>query len=42
VYLAEKKITHHWNVDSHAHDPTHWRNNLYWFLQGAFKPAAPR
>ena len=42
VYLADKKITHHWNVDSHAHDPTHWRNNLYWFLQGAFKPAAPR
>ena len=42
VYLAEKKITHHWNVDSHAHDPTHWRNNLYWFLQGAFKPAARR
>ena len=41
VYLADKKITHHWNVDSHAHDPTHWRNNLYWFLQGAFKPAAP-
>jgi enterochelin esterase-like enzyme len=42
VYLKDKKITHHWNVDSHAHDPTHWRNNLYWFLQGAFKPAAPR
>ena len=42
VYLADKKITHHWNVDSHAHDPTHWRNNLYWFLQGALKPAAPR
>ena len=42
VYLADKKITHHWNVDSHAHDPTHWRNNLYWFMQGAFKPAAPR
>jgi enterochelin esterase-like enzyme len=42
VYLADKKITHHWNVDSHAHDPTHWRNTLYWFLQGAFKPAAPR
>lgn len=42
VYLADKKITHHWNVDSHAHDPNHWRNNLYWFLQGAFKPAAPQ
>jgi enterochelin esterase-like enzyme len=42
VYLKDNKIPHLWNVDSHAHDPTHWRNNLYWFLQGAFKPAAPR
>ncbi|MFM7187862.1 MAG: alpha/beta hydrolase [Armatimonadota bacterium] len=39
VFLSDNKITHFWNVDAHAHDPTHWRNNLYWFLQGAFKPA---
>ena len=39
VFLADKKIAHQWNVDAHAHDPTHWRNNLYWFLQDAFKPA---
>lgn len=42
VYLKDNKIPHLWNVDPHAHDPTHWRNNLYWFLQGAFKPVAPR
>jgi len=40
VYLKDNKIPHLWNVDAHAHDPTHWRNNLYWFLQGAFKPTS--
>src|SRR6185503_8949386 len=33
AYLKEKNIPHVWNVDSHAHDPTEWRNNLYYFLQ---------
>lgn len=37
-YLKEKGVPHIWNVDSHAHDPTHWRNNLYYFLQMVFQP----
>ena len=37
AYLKEKGVPHVWNVDSHAHDPTHWRNNLYYFLQMAFQ-----
>jgi enterochelin esterase-like enzyme len=37
-YLKEHKVPHTWNVDGHAHDPTHWRNNLYYFLQAAFQP----
>jgi enterochelin esterase-like enzyme len=37
AYLKEKEIPHVWNVDGHAHDPTHWRNNLYYFLQRVFQ-----
>ena len=36
-YLKEKEVPHVWNVDSHAHDPTEWRNNLYYFLQRVFR-----
>ena len=36
-YLKEKDVPHLWNVDGHAHDPTHWRNNLFYFLQRAFR-----
>jgi enterochelin esterase-like enzyme len=36
AYLKEKNVPHVWNVDGHAHDPTHWRNNLYYFLQRVF------
>jgi enterochelin esterase-like enzyme len=36
-YLKEKGVPHIWNVDGHAHDPTHWRNNLYYFLQRVFQ-----
>lgn len=36
-YLKEHHVPHVWNVDGHAHDPTHWRNNLYYFLQDVFK-----
>jgi enterochelin esterase-like enzyme len=35
--LKEKEVPHVWNVDSHAHDPTEWRNNLYYFLQRVFR-----
>lgn len=36
-YLKEKRVPHVWNVDGHAHDPTEWRNNLYYFLQRVFR-----
>jgi len=36
-YLKEKGVPHVWNVDGHAHDPTEWRNNLYYFLQKVFQ-----
>lgn len=37
-YLQENKVPHVWNVDSHGHDATHWRNNLYHFAQKLFQP----
>lgn len=36
-YLKKNNIPHLWQVDSHGHDPTEWRNNLYWFLQHLFR-----
>lgn len=36
-YLKEKNVPHIWNVDSHGHDATHWRNNLYYFSQKVFQ-----
>jgi len=36
AYLKENQIPHIWHVDSNAHDPTHWRNNLYFFAQRIF------
>ena len=37
AYLKEHDVPHVWNVDANAHDPTHWRNNLYHFLQRIFR-----
>jgi enterochelin esterase-like enzyme len=37
VYLKDHNVPHLWNVDGHAHDPTHWRNNLYHFAQRIFR-----
>lgn len=37
AYLKEKNVPHVWNVDDHAHDPTEWRNNLYYFAQKVFQ-----
>ncbi|HOW73107.1 MAG TPA: alpha/beta hydrolase-fold protein [Phycisphaerae bacterium] len=37
AYLKEHDVPHVWNVDSNAHDPTHWRNNLYHFMQRIFR-----
>jgi enterochelin esterase-like enzyme len=36
-YLKESDVPHIWNVDSHGHDATHWRNNLYHLLQKLFQ-----
>ncbi len=35
--LKEHDIPHVWNVDSHGHDPAHWRNNLFHFAQVVFQ-----
>ena len=37
VYLKQRNVPHIWNVDGHAHDATHWRNNLYHFAQRIFR-----
>ena len=37
AYLKEHDVPHTWNVDSNAHDPAHWRNNLYHFMQHVFR-----
>ena len=37
AYLKEKDVPHVWNVDGNAHDPTEWKNNLYYFLQKLFR-----
>jgi len=40
AYLKEHDVPHVWNVDAHAHDPTEWRNNLYYFMQRLFREDA--
>jgi len=37
AHLKEHDVPHVWNVDSNAHDPTEWRNNLYHFVQHIFR-----
>ena len=37
VYLKAQNVPHIWNVDGHGHDATHWRNNLYHFVQRIFR-----
>lgn len=41
-YLKDKGIPHLWNVDTHGHDATHWRNNLYLFAQLLFNDNAAK
>lgn len=36
AYLKESKIPHVWHVDDNAHDPPHWKNSLYHFVQRIF------
>jgi enterochelin esterase-like enzyme len=35
--LKEQGVAHIWHVDSHAHDPTEWANNLHLFAQHLFQ-----
>ncbi len=37
AYLKEKGVPHVWHVDGHGHDPTEWKNNLYFFAQRLFR-----
>jgi enterochelin esterase-like enzyme len=37
AYLKANGVPHVWNVDSNGHDPAHWRNNLYHFVQRIFQ-----
>ena len=37
TFLKEKDIPHVYHVDSHGHDATEWRNNLYYFAQKLFR-----
>jgi len=37
AYLRDNKVPHVWHVDGNGHDPTHWRNNLYLFVQKIFR-----
>jgi len=41
-HLKEQGVPHIWNVDSHGHDATHWRNNLYQFAQLIFNDEAAK
>ena len=41
-YLKRHNVPHVWNVDSHGHDPTHWRNSLYHFAQRLFEADSAR
>ena len=37
AYLKENDVPHVWHVDSHGHDPTHWRSSLHGFVQRLFR-----
>jgi enterochelin esterase-like enzyme len=37
AYLKENGVPHIWHVDGNGHDPTHWRNSLYYFAQRIFR-----
>lgn len=41
-YLKKNDVPHIWNVDGNAHDPAHWRNNLYHFAQLLFNEEAAK
>jgi enterochelin esterase-like enzyme len=37
AYLKKKGVPHIWHVDGNGHDPAHWRNSLYNFVQLIFR-----
>lgn len=37
AYLKENNVPHVWHVDGNAHDPAHWKNSLYHFVQRIFR-----
>lgn len=37
AHLKKHEIPHVWHVDGNGHDPTHWRNSLYYFVQKIFR-----
>jgi enterochelin esterase-like enzyme len=37
AYLKENDVPHVWHVDGNAHDPPHWKNSLYHFVQRIFR-----
>jgi enterochelin esterase-like enzyme len=36
-YLKDKDVPHVWHIDGNGHDPTEWKNNLYYFVQHIFR-----
>ena len=36
AYLRDHNVAHVWHVDANGHDPSHWKNSLYYFLQRVF------
>lgn len=37
AYLKEHDVPHVWHADDNAHDPPHWKNTLYHFVQHVFR-----
>jgi enterochelin esterase-like enzyme len=37
AYLRDNGVPHVWHVDDNAHDPPHWKNTLYHFVQRVFR-----
>jgi enterochelin esterase-like enzyme len=37
AYLRDNDVPHIWHVDDNAHDPTHWKNSLYYFAPLLFR-----
>jgi enterochelin esterase-like enzyme len=37
AYLKGHDVPHIWHVDDNAHDPRHWKNSLYHFVQRIFR-----